>query len=136
MCHKVFYMEKVLIIVRGIPGCGKSTFANLFHDALICTADDYHMKYGEYCWTQENAHLAHIRCQEKVAWGMALSMKKIIVANTSTTLKEMEPYYELAVKHGYKVFSVIVENRMKTKNIHNVPDETIEKMKARFDVSL
>ena len=130
-------MEKVLILLRGLPGSGKSSFAKLFEEGtLICTADDYHMKDGKYCWTQENAHLAHIRCQEKVAFGMALSVKKIIVANTSTTVKEMDPYYELAIKHGYKVFSVIVENRHNGVNEHDVPLETLEKMKNRFNIQL
>ena len=52
-------MDKVLIIVRGIPGCGKSTFAELLGSA-ICTADDFHMKDGEYKWIQERVGLAHV----------------------------------------------------------------------------
>ena len=36
-------MEKILYIVRGIPGSGKSTFAKKIvgHDFLVCEADKY-----------------------------------------------------------------------------------------------
>ena len=48
----------------------------------------------------------------------------------------MNPYYNLATKYGYKIFSIIVENRHGGINIHNVPDEIIDKMKNRFEISL
>jgi len=129
-------MNKSLIIIRGIPGCGKSTFAELIQNAHICTADDYHMINGKYDWKPENVAIAHAKCQEKCEKFMKIGYRNVVVANTSTTVKEMQPYYELAKKYNYRVFSIIVENRMKNKNIHNVPDETIEKMKNRFEISL
>ena len=128
-------MEKVLIIVRGIPGCGKSTFANLI-GSFICTADDYHMVDGVYDWKPENAGSAHVKCQSKVEWGMKEGIMKIVVANTSTTVKEMSLYYDLAERYGYKVFSLIVENRHGGVNEHDVPVETLEKMRNRFDIKL
>jgi hypothetical protein len=48
----------------------------------------------------------------------------------------MKPYFELATKYGYKVFSVIVENRHGGHNVHGVPEESLEKMRNRFDVKL
>jgi hypothetical protein len=48
----------------------------------------------------------------------------------------MEDYYKLAEQYGYKVVSLIVENRHGNKNIHNVPDETLEKMESRFQIKL
>ena len=42
----------------------------------------------------------------------------------------------LAEKYGYMVISMIVENRHDGENIHNVPEETIEKMRNRFDIKL
>ena len=50
--------KRILIIVRGLPGSGKSTFAELLGD-IICTTDDFHMKDGKYCWTAEKAGAAH-----------------------------------------------------------------------------
>jgi predicted kinase len=128
-------MEKTLIIVRGIPGSGKSTFAELI-GGYICTADDYHMNGNIYNWKPENVALAHLKCQQKVETGMKNSLPRIIVANTSTTEREMSPYYTLAHMYGYKVFSVIVENRHGGVNTHNVPQATLDKMISRFDIKL
>lgn len=61
---------------------------------------------------------------------------EIVVANTFTQEWEMNPYIELAKKYGYKVISLVVENRHGNKNIHNVPDETIQKMVNRFEIKL
>ncbi len=127
--------KKILIILRGLPGAGKTSLAYRIGE-FVCTADDYHMKDGVYCWTPENAHLAHIKCQEKVEWGMIEKISKIVVANTTTTLKELRPYYDLAQKYDYVVYSVIVENRHDGVNEHNVPEETLKKMRERFDIKL
>jgi predicted kinase len=128
-------MEKILIIVRGIPGCGKSTFAKLL-GKNICTADDFLMENGVYIWSPEKAGGAHLACQSKVKGHMKSGDSPIIVANTSTTLRELKPYYELAEEYGYKVFSVIVENRHGGINEHDVPEETLEKMRNRFNIQL
>jgi hypothetical protein len=42
----------------------------------------------------------------------------------------------LAKKYGYKVTSVIVENRHEGKSIHSVPDITLGNMRNRFEVKL
>jgi hypothetical protein len=48
----------------------------------------------------------------------------------------MEVYYLLAEELGYRVTSMIVENRHDGKNIHGCPDDKIEQMKTRFEISL
>jgi hypothetical protein len=48
----------------------------------------------------------------------------------------MQPYYDLAEKYGYRVYSLIVENRHGGVNEHGVPQETLEKMKNRFEIKL
>ena len=128
-------MEKVLIILRGIPGCGKSTLADII-SKFVCTADDYHMVDGEYKWKLENLHASHVWCQHKAEGMMEKKSSPIVVANTSTTVKEMKTYNELAEAYGYTVFSVIVENRHGGVNSHGVPEEALEKMKNRFNIKL
>jgi hypothetical protein len=61
---------------------------------------------------------------------------EIVVSNTSTMVKEMQPYLDLAQQYGYRVVSLIVENRHGSKNVHNCPEETIERMRDRFEISL
>ena len=133
-------MKKVVIIVRGIPGCGKSTFAELFSSGSerlnICTADDFHMKDGKYDWKPENVRAAHEWCQSKVRMLMKVDISPVVVANTSTTVKEMQPYYDMAKEYDYTVFSIIVENRHDGVNTHGVPEETLQKMRDRFDIKL
>ena len=129
-------MEKNLIIVRGIPGSGKTTFAELICDTVF-SADDYHTdKDGNYNWKPENVGKAHEWCQSQTRAAMERGLPKICVANTSTIEKEMKPYRRLASKYGYKVFSIVVENRHGGTNVHDVPQETLEKMTKRFTIKL
>lgn len=67
---------------------------------------------------------------------MKVQVERIVIANTNTTEREMHPYMDLARQFGYKVFSVVVENRHGGTNVHNVPDATLEKMKSRFEIRL
>jgi predicted kinase len=139
-------MEKILYIVRGIPGSGKSTFAKKLveHDFLVCEADKYFVnkETGEYKFDFTKIKEAHKFCQDLVETYMKDSLvndqfyREIAVSNTFTQEWEMEHYMELAKKYGYTVFTLVVENRHGGKNIHNVPDEIIEKMKQRFEIKL
>jgi predicted kinase len=139
-------MEKILYIVRGIPGSGKSTFAKKLvgHDFLVCEADKYFVdkETGEYKFDFTKIKEAHKFCQDLVETYMKDSLvndqfyREIAVSNTFTQEWEMEHYMEFAKKYGYTVFTLVVENRHGGKNIHNVPEEIIEKMKQRFEIKL
>jgi hypothetical protein len=48
----------------------------------------------------------------------------------------MKPYFELAEKNGYRVYSLIVENRHDGVNQHGVPADKLEQMKNRFNIKL
>jgi predicted kinase len=126
----------VLIIVRGLPGSGKSTFALLLGTKAICTADDYQTDKGVYNWKPERVKDAHQWCQRKCRRFMKAHVERIVVTNTSTQEWELAPYYDMARRAGYTVYSVIIENRHNGQNIHNVPEETLEKMANRFNVKL
>ena len=129
-------MEKVLYIVRGIPGSGKSTFAKQL-TANVFEADHYfYDNDGNYNFIPSEIKDAHKECQEFVRCAMESSIEKIAVSNTFTQEWEMNPYLELAKQFGYVVFTVIVENRHGGKNVHGVPEEKIELMKNRFEIKL
>jgi predicted kinase len=128
-------MEKVVILLRGCPGSGKSSLADIL-PGYTCTADDYHMVDGVYVWKGENQGKAHLACQEKCRKLMHMGSTPIKVANTLTTVKEMKPYYDMAQEFGYRVYSIICENRHNGVNVHGVPEETLIKMRERFNISL
>jgi hypothetical protein len=62
--------------------------------------------------------------------------ERIVVSNTFTQEWEMTPYFELAEKYGYRVHSLIVENRHGGVNEHGVPEDKLGLMKKRFEVKL
>lgn len=102
----------------------------------ICCADDYVTRGGVYNWSADTISASHEWCQRKCRRFMKAHASRIVVANTSTTERELHQYMDLARQFGYNVFSVIVENRHGSTNIHSVPDTTLEKMKARFEIKL
>lgn len=128
-------MNKILYIIRGLPGSGKSTFAHQICDTVI-SADDYFMdENGNYDFDPALLNQAHDWCFSMVRLYME-SKVTVAVANTFTREKEVIPYMELAEKYGYTVFSVICENRHGSQSVHDVADNTINKMRRRFSIKL
>ena len=137
-------MNKVLTLVRGLPGSGKSTFAHfIWNDYAICEADKFfYDKEGNYNFDSTKLREAHEWCRNQVETRMKDNQNnpqfypEIVVSNTFTQEWEMEAYYKLAEQYGYKVFSIIVENRHGGINQHGVPDVKLAQMKNRFEVKL
>jgi hypothetical protein len=61
---------------------------------------------------------------------------EIAVSNTFTQEWEMGDYFKLAEKYGYKVVSLIIENRHGGQNVHGVPEDKLQIMKNRFEIKL
>jgi predicted kinase len=128
---------KQLILLRGLPGSGKSTVAKLFDKALHFEADMYFLDAdGNYQFDASKIKNAHNWCRHSVMDAMKEGHPIVVVSNTFTQEWEMEVYYLLAEELGYRVTSMIVENRHDGKNIHGCPDDKIEQMKTRFEISL
>lgn len=132
---------KSLYLLRGLPGAGKSTLAKKLGDAHF-EADMYFTnENGQYIFNGADIKKAHEWCQNEVQLAMILNHtsglnESIVVSNTFTQEWEMEPYYKLAETYGYRVFSLIVENRHGGENLHNVPEDKIKAMRERFEVKL
>jgi predicted kinase len=131
---------KQLILLRGLPGSGKSTFAKSLGGIHI-EADQYFMDNGVYKFDATQLKNAHNYCQSQTrAWmghnGEQISVDKIVVSNIFTQSWEMEAYFEMAKEFGYQVVCLIVENRHGGVNEHNVPEDKIEQMKNRFEIKL
>ena len=128
---------KTIILVRGVPGAGKTSLLNTLKFDVCISADDYHTDcFGNYNWQPENVKKAHEWCQDEVGISMVDREETIVVHNTFTQEWEMKPYFDLAKDYGYRVVTLICENRHGSKSVHNVPEETIQKMKDRFEVVL
>jgi predicted kinase len=125
---------KTLILLRGLPGSGKSTFAKTLGGIHI-EADHYFMKDGEYKFDASKLKQAHEHCRTSTE-GWMMEGYNIVVSNTFTQEWEMDAYYELAKKYGYRVYSIIVENRHNGVNEHGVPADKLEQMKNRFEIKL
>lgn len=142
-------MNKVLILVRGCPGSGKSTFGKYITNgsgSAFFEADQFFVDdMGVYNFDASKLRQAHQWCKNEVEFAMSyghrggyekVPLANIVVSNTFTQKWEMDDYYKLAEKYGYTVFSVIVENRHGGVNVHGVPEDKLKIMRDRFQISL
>lgn len=119
-----------LILVRGLPGSGKSTIAKSFIGFEHYEADMYHMVRGEYCYDQDRAVSAHAWCQSKTLEALS-NGKNVVVSNTFVTNKEMQPYINICESLG--IVPTIIEAKGNYQNDHNVPDEVLQLMMDRWE---
>lgn len=130
-----------LYLIRGVPGSGKTTFAeSLYWKHLVFAvleADQYFVdsETGEYNFNPNLIAEAHRDCQYRAKMHLKMG-NDIAVSNTSTTEREVETYAKIAEECGAKFVSVIVETRHGGTNIHNVPEEKVHQMRNRFSVKL
>jgi len=131
--------KQTLIIIRGIPGSGKSTYAETLkkdlweegYDVERFEADDFWIDdNGDYIFRPELLGLAHRECWRRTFEAFDHGLDYAIVSNTFTTAKEMEPYLKEAETRGLNVVVYRMDNEFGS--IHGVPAKTIESMKARF----
>ena len=132
--------EKTLILIRGLPGSGKTSFAKIISEGgkyPVFEIDDYFTdEQGYYSFRFEENHLAYKQCLEKVEAAMHSDCTKIIVANTFTMEWEIEPYLRLGSKHSYKTHVMVMENRHGNSNVHSIPEEQIQRMREKFKTFL
>ncbi len=124
-----------VVILRGIPGSGKSTWAERQQGRkIICSADHFHIVNGEYLFNPAKAGEAHNDCLHKfLSFAMEASEGRgrtdlLIVDNTNTTAWEISPYYRLAEVYGLSVSILNFYCEILTsfqRNIHKVPIKTI-----------
>lgn len=132
-----------LILVRGIPGSGKTTLAHVIlqHPAgleqEVLSADDFfENENGDYNFDSTKIKEAHNYCQFRCSERMRQEKSRIVVANTFTQEWEMEDYLKMAERYNYRVHTIIVENRHGNQNVHGVPEDKLQQMKNRFEIKL
>lgn len=94
-------MKKV-IILSGISGSGKSTYAKkLVGDSfgqeectgvVVCSADHFFMQTGEYKFDASMLSLAHGECFKDFIEEVQRGTSLVLVDNTNTSVAEIAPY--------------------------------------------
>lgn len=140
---------KLFIIMRGLPGSGKSHLARKILDDCrneqdyhrhIFSTDDYFTKNGIYVYDTRKLTEAHEWNQKRVLKSLTYKINPIIVDNTNTCMWEMRPYAAVAAYSGYLIeilepytswcFNV---KELAYKNTHNVPKDKIQMMLDRYE---
>lgn len=130
---------KRIILMRGIPGSGKSWLAERFgHCGNIFSTDEFWYKEDQTRYAFDPAKLS-----EAHEWNRARVERYIkpadclaIIDNTNINRRDMEPYFDLAVKYGAEVSIIQVDTPLQTCIDRNaarsqdrrVPEETICRM--------
>lgn len=115
-----------LILIRGLPGSGKSTKA-ITYDAQHIEADMYFVdSAGKYRFDPSKLPLAHAWCQQQ-AEDWLKQGKDVVVSNTFIKQWEMDFYRKLAVQ--YQAELIIEVCREQYQNIHGVGAATLKRMK-------
>lgn len=120
-----------LTLIRGLPGSGKSTFANRnFHGVLHLENDMFRMRCGEYKFDIGRQTDAGNWCFDTAKRALSAGMD-VVVSNTFTRLALIEPYRSLADEAGaeFSVYRMTGDHG----SVHNVPEEVVEGMRSVFE---
>lgn len=123
-----------LLIIRGVPGSGKSTHAHnlIAVGAYDCVheADDYMMVNGRYAYDPSKIKQAHAACLAATIACLTQG-RNVIVSNTFTRKWEYAEYIEHCDVAGIPYDVIVLEPRYQ--NVHNVPSSKVMKMIERFE---
>ncbi len=151
-------MGKKLVVIRGVPGAGKSQTAKKY-GGLVLSTDDYFYSQVEpdqpekYSFTPSLLGKAHEWNYLRALDAMRKGVTPIVIDNTNITPWEPKKYVEAGVKYGYDVeikepdspwwpeISSLLNDKIKNKaelekkaemlakrNIHGVPANVIMNM--------
>jgi adenylate kinase family enzyme len=139
-------VKKQFILMRGLPGSGKSTKAKELagEQGQVFSTDDFFCINEEQEYRFDGSQLgpAHQWNQRRSLEAVKKNIQIIVIDNTNTTLREMKSYLEhmrLAQKMGYELSIEEPDtewqfkaNELFVRGTHNVPQTHIEKMLNRY----
>lgn len=152
--YKLSQVEKILYVMRGVSGSGKSTVAkslpgvvpeNIFStDALI--GDDLETYNAFFYNMEESKDLTplsdmHKRLIVMVREAMSQSRTPLVLDNTNIEPWQCKPSVQDAFNNGYRVEFVEVGTGGKTpeelaqRNQHQVPLKDIQEMVQKYDAA-
>ncbi|XP_044297560.1 uncharacterized protein LOC123029082 isoform X2 [Varanus komodoensis] len=145
---KLCESQKLLLILRGLPGSGKTTLSHILlgqsRDGIVFSTDDY-FRQNNGCWSYNVCQLgaAHDWNQKRAKQAMDQGRSPIIIDNTNTQAWEMKPYVEAALEKGYRVefrepdtWWKFNPEELEKRNQHGVIREKIVQMLERYEYQI
>lgn len=137
------YVGLVLVLLRGLPGSGKSFLARTLQEdnpsGVILSTDDYFYINGQYQFDVRYLGEAHEWNQNRAKEAFEKKVSPVIIDNTNLQAWEMKPYVALSQKHKYKVLFREPDTWWKFKpkelarrNIHGISKEKITRMLEHY----
>lgn len=110
--------HKVLVIMRGLPGSGKTTAAAILSNTQfggkgkIFSTDDFFIDESKnYVFDPTKLAVAHAWNRGRVRQSMSESFSPIFVDNVFSQAWEMKSYYELAITYNYSIRIAVPSTR-------------------------
>lgn len=139
--------QKVLLILRGLPGSGKSTLSRFLldhsRDGIVLSTDDYFRQQDGYTYNAAQLGDAHDWNQKRAKQAMEQGKSPVIIDNTNTQAWEMKPYVEVALEKGYRVefrepdtWWKFDPEELEKRNKHGVTREKIAQMLERYEYQI
>ena len=130
--------ESTLVLIRGLPGDGKTSLAKrLFPDFEHYAADDFYDALGKF--DPSLIGEAHGDCQRN-CYAALKRGASVVVHNTFTEHWEMKPYLRMVdelmwnglVLRVIHVDSGLTDEALASRNVHSVPIEVITRMRSHW----
>ena len=121
-----------LIILRGLPGSGKSTWAKKLQEQTGCSHyenDMFFMQSGKYKYDAKKYRQATNWCFQQTMNDLK-SGKNVVVSNVFVKVLTVNEYVNAAKKLGAKV--KVFRKTSQYQNIHDVPAAVFKSMKDNF----
>lgn len=140
---------RILLLMRGAPGCGKSTFIDTHGlRPYALSADEIRLQCQSAQQTVSGLE-AISQSNERVVWKVLFQLLEIrmekgeftVIDATNSKTEEMNRYKQMAQSYRYRMFCVdftdLPIEECKARNagripLKQVPEEAIDKMYARF----
>lgn len=119
---------KLLTLIRGLPGSGKTTLAQSL--GVYYEADQYFYIKGEYVFDPAKLYYAHMDCLARTEAAMKREERRVIVSNTFVRVKEAVPYVKLAQQYSYALQIITCQSSFSS--THDVSESTLDRMRRRW----